>query len=158
MKRDHSWNHIIAIVPGSQWAFCCSHFLTLANASSHNVAPRASFEETFQRVYKAAEIGHSATHSAVHPQEIALIFIVLAQGTVFNIELPSYDESVEEWLYLSQQSLVKGNFMSDNMVVGLQTLVSLILRESAFTLTVTASYGTSLFVRGFRLLLIASRS
>lgn len=43
---------------------------------------------------------------------------------MFNIEMPSYDSSVEDWLHLSERALVKGDFLSNNMVAGLQTLVS----------------------------------
>lgn len=48
----------------------------------------------------------------------------MAQGTMFNIEMPNCDESAEEWLHLSERALVKGDFLSNNMVAGLQTLVS----------------------------------
>ena len=61
---------------------------------------------------------------AVNPQEIALAFIIMAQGTMFNIEMPNYDSSAEEFLHLSERAMVKGEFLSNNMVAGLQTLVS----------------------------------
>lgn len=48
----------------------------------------------------------------------------MAQGTMFNIEMPDCDSSAEDWLHLSERALVKGNFLSNNMVAGLQTLVS----------------------------------
>lgn len=48
----------------------------------------------------------------------------MAQGTMFNIEMPHYDPSAEDWLHLSEWALVKGDFLSNNMVPGLQTLVS----------------------------------
>lgn len=48
----------------------------------------------------------------------------MAQGTMYNIEMPNYDLSAEDWLRLSEQALVKGDFLSNNMVPGLQTLVS----------------------------------
>lgn len=44
---------------------------------------------------------------------------------MFNIEMPDCDSSAEDWLHLSERALVKGNFLSNNMVAGLQTLVSL---------------------------------
>lgn len=46
----------------------------------------------------------------------------MAQGTLYNIEMPPYDPSVEEWLHLSEKALVKGEFLSNNMIPGLQTL------------------------------------
>lgn len=88
---------------------------------SHDVAPKAWFEKTFDRVYKRAE--GASSQSPVNPQEIALVFIVMAQGTLFNIEMPNFDSSAEDWLHLSERALVKGEFLSNNMVAGLQTLV-----------------------------------
>ncbi|PYI29943.1 hypothetical protein BP00DRAFT_437272 [Aspergillus indologenus CBS 114.80] len=78
------------------------------------------FQKTFDRVYKFAE--GASVSPRVNPQEIALVFIVLAQGTLFNIEMPNYDSSAEDWLHLSELALVKGRFLSNNMVAGLQTL------------------------------------
>lgn len=95
---------------------------TCLRNNSHDVAPRTMFEPIFERVYALSE-GRSS-EAAVNPQEIALVFIILAQGTIFNIEMPSYDPSVEEWLHLSERALVKGDFLSNNMIAGVQTLVS----------------------------------
>jgi hypothetical protein len=87
------------------------------------VAPKALFTKTFHRVYSCLD--SEFPPPAVDPQEIALVFIILAQGTMFNIEMPSFDPSVEEWLHLSERALVKGDFLSNNTVAGLQTLVGL---------------------------------
>lgn len=89
---------------------------------SHDVAPKGPFEKTFDRVYKRAESGSSSP--PINPQEIALVFIIMAQGTMFNIEMPDCDSSAEDWLHLSERALVKGQFLSNNTVAGLQTLVS----------------------------------
>ena len=99
---------------------------------SHDVAPKPSFTETFDRVYALAE-GRSLS-SPVNPQEIALVFIFLAQGTMFNIELPHYDSSMEDWLHLSELALVTGDFLSNNMVQGLQTLVSRTIADAELLL------------------------
>lgn len=88
----------------------------------HDVAPKAAFEKTFDRVFTLA--GGGTPSPLVNPQELALCFIILAQGTMFNIEMPNYDSSAEEWLHLSEKALVKGDFLSNNTVAGLQTLVS----------------------------------
>ncbi|GCB23345.1 uncharacterized transcriptional regulatory protein C1F7.11c [Aspergillus awamori] len=95
----------------SYYRYCAWH---------HDVAPRATFDKTFDRVY-ASSSGTSLSPK-VNPQEIALVFIILAQGTMFNIEMPNYDPSTEDWLHLSELALVKGRFLSNNMVAGLQTL------------------------------------
>jgi hypothetical protein len=90
--------------------------------SSHDVAPRDPFKNTLDRVYKLADGPFSSP--PINFQEIALVFIIMAQGTMYNIEMPNYDSSAEDWLHLSEQALVKGDFLSNNMVPGLQTLVS----------------------------------
>lgn len=91
-------------------------------ADSHDVAPKALFEKTFERVYQRAE--GDGMVPPVHSQEIALAFIIMAQGTMFSLEMPHCDPSAEDWLRLSERALVKGEFLSNNMVAGLQTLVS----------------------------------
>lgn len=78
------------------------------------------FEKTFERVYVLS--GGVPSSPAVNPQEIALVYIIMAQGTMYNIEMPHYDASVEDWLHLSEMALVKGEFLSNNMIAGLQTL------------------------------------
>ncbi|GKZ81188.1 hypothetical protein AnigIFM56816_005700 [Aspergillus niger] len=98
----------------SYYRYCAWH---------HDVAPRATFDKTFDRVY-ASSSGTSLSPN-VNPQEIALVFIILAQGTMFNIEMPNYDPSTEDWLHLSELALVKGRFLSNNMVAGLQTLMGM---------------------------------
>ncbi|OQV06667.1 Fungal specific transcription factor domain-containing protein [Cladophialophora immunda] len=103
--REEAW-----ILVESYYRYCAWH---------HDVAPKTRFQKTFDRVYNLSE---GASSSPVNPQEIALVYIILAQGTMFNIEMPNYDPSVEDWLHLSERALVKGRFLSNNMVAGLQTL------------------------------------
>ncbi|KAI2816762.1 hypothetical protein CBS115989_6533 [Aspergillus niger] len=98
----------------SYYRYCAWH---------HDVAPRATFDKTFDRVY--ASSSQTSLSPNVNPQEIALVFIILAQGTMFNIEMPNYDPSTEDWLHLSELALVKGRFLSNNMVAGLQTLAAI---------------------------------
>ncbi|KAI8666838.1 Fungal-trans domain-containing protein [Fusarium keratoplasticum] len=105
-SRDEAWTLV-----ESYYRYCAWH---------HNVAPKPSFEKTFDRVFKRAESGCSSP--PINAQEIALVFIIMAQGTMFNIEMPNCDSSAEEWLHLSERSLVKGEFLSNNTVAGLQTL------------------------------------
>lgn len=113
---------------------------------SHDVAPKGPFEKTFERVYQHAESGFSSP--PINPQDIALVFIIMAQGTVFNIEMPNCDSSTEEWLHLSERALVKGEFLSNNMVAGLQTLVSFQIWPCFLSIAnVSASDGTPTPVR-----------
>lgn len=49
--------------------------------------------------------------------------MMMSKGTVYNIEMPTDDPSAEEWQHLSEMALVKGNFLSNNTIAGVQTLV-----------------------------------
>ncbi|KAH7070681.1 hypothetical protein BKA63DRAFT_545166 [Paraphoma chrysanthemicola] len=104
--REEAWTLI-----ESYYRYCAWH---------HDAAPRAQFEKTFDRVYSFVD--GTAQASRVNPQEIALVSIVMAQGTMFNIEMPHYDPSAEDWVRLAERALVKGDFLSNNTVAGLQTL------------------------------------
>jgi hypothetical protein len=86
---------------------------------SHDVAPRDRFEKTFEHVYAVT----NETSCRVNPQELALVFIVLAQGNVFNIEIASDPTVPEKLLRLSELAMLKGDFLSNNTVAGVQTLV-----------------------------------
>ena len=87
--------------------------------SSHDVAPQSCFEKIFNRVYALTK----KTSPRVNSQELALVFIILAQGNVFNIEIASDPTITEELLRLSELALMKGDFLSNNTVAGIQTLV-----------------------------------
>ncbi|RTE74499.1 hypothetical protein BHE90_011070 [Fusarium euwallaceae] len=108
-SRDEAWTLV-----ESYYRYCAWH---------HDVAPKPSFQKTFDRVFQRVESGSSSP--PVNPQEIALVFIIMAQGTMFNIEMPNCDSSAEEWLHLSERALVKGEFLSNNTVAGLQTLMGM---------------------------------
>ena len=97
----------------------CRTKIPILTRSSHDVAPRGRFEKTFDRVYNVTE----DSSRRVNAQELALVFIVLAQGNVFNIEIASDPAVPEELLHLSEMALMKGDFLSKNTVAGIQTLV-----------------------------------
>lgn len=90
------------------------------------MAPRSRFEKTFERVYALT----SETSRRANAQELALVFIILAQGNVFNIEIASDPTIPEELLRLSELALMKGNFLSNNTVAGVQTLVGACATQS----------------------------
>jgi len=129
----------------------CRHIESLSGKlltkSSHDVAPKPAFEKTFGRVFKRAESGSTSPH--INAQEIALVFIIMAQGTMFNIEMPNCDSSAKEWLRLSERALVKGEFLSNNTLAGLQTLVSSTISTNQFCsmANVAAFNGSSPIVR-----------
>lgn len=79
-------------------------------------------EETFARVYSFVNNSGNAPSQAVNFQEVALVFMTMSKGTAYNIELPNDDPSAEEWQHLSEMALVKGDFLSNNTIAGVQTL------------------------------------
>ncbi|KFZ02024.1 hypothetical protein V500_00474 [Pseudogymnoascus sp. VKM F-4518 (FW-2643)] len=105
-EKEEAWTLV-----ESYYRYCAWH---------HDVAPKASFQNIFDRVY--TPLDEQPTPYSVNAQEIALVFIIIAQGAMFNIEMANDDSSVEEWLQLSERALVKGDFLSNNTVAGLQTL------------------------------------
>ncbi|KAH7411112.1 hypothetical protein BKA64DRAFT_692805 [Cadophora sp. MPI-SDFR-AT-0126] len=104
--KDEAWT-----LAEAYYRYCAWH---------HDVAPKSRFEKTFDRVYALADGRHPSTR--VNAQEIALVYIIIAQGTMYNIEMPPFDASADAWLHLAELALVKGDFLSNNMIPGVQTL------------------------------------
>lgn len=48
----------------------------------------------------------------------------MAHGTLFNLEMPNVDPSAEDHVKIAERALVKGRFMANNTIAGVQTLVS----------------------------------
>lgn len=105
-----------------------------------------TFQEIFSRVFSASE--GTRPSPKVHPQELALVFILLAQGTLFSLELPLNDPAAEDWLHLSERALVKGNFFANNTIPGVQTLVSLHCIYPIGNIFISASDGALSHVSG----------
>ena len=99
---------------------------------SHDVAPKIYFEKIFDRVYKRR--GGAVVSPSLNAQEIALVFVIMAQGTMYNIEMPPFDASADHWIRLAELALVKGNFLSNHTLPGLQTLVSHPRRQERISL------------------------
>lgn len=83
----------------------------------HDAAPRSSFQPLFDKLYT------DLVKSSLHPQQLALIYVILAMGTLHNLELPPNDESAEEYLGLAKGCLMKGDFLNNNTIAGVRTLV-----------------------------------
>ena len=133
--KDEAWTLVEAY-----YKYCAWH---------HDVAPKERFIKTFERIYALSS--GLAPSPRVNPQEIALLFVLLSQGTRYNIEMAFGDESAEDWLQLAELALVKGHFMSNNMVAGIQTLVgftlSACLMDSYLADVLEALDGSYAFVR-----------
>lgn len=92
---------------------------------NHDVAPRAGVQPIFDRAYglgRETEREGQLAHR-VHPQQLALLFIILAMGALHNPDLPPHDPSAEHHLAAARWCLVKGDFIGNNTIAGLQALV-----------------------------------
>ncbi|KAL1410582.1 hypothetical protein Q8F55_004595 [Vanrija albida] len=88
---------------------------------NHDVAPRRSVQPIFDRVYVQA--APEPLHRRVHPQQLALLFIIMAMGALHNPDLPPHDPSAEHHLTAARWCLVKGDFIGNNTIAGLQALI-----------------------------------
>jgi hypothetical protein len=95
---------------------------TLLTMTSFDIAPRSSFQPLFLRIYDQLADDGNLTES-VTTQEIALVYAVLAMGVLHDLEVQPNDASADDFLRMAKLCLVKGDFMSNNAVAGLQTLV-----------------------------------
>nr|ODN85910.1 hypothetical protein L203_04409 [Cryptococcus depauperatus CBS 7841] len=97
-------------------------------AWNHDPAPKRTFEPIFNRVYSSphpSPNGSSWPERSVQLQQLALVYMILAMGTVHNIELPPHDPSAEEYIGLAKACLTRANFMGYGSVAGAQTLVTM---------------------------------
>lgn len=84
----------------------------------------AQLEAMLDRAYDLAESPHAVTSRMFPPEKLALIFIIFAMGSYYSLELPADDSSVEEYLSLSRCCMGKADFLNNNSIAAIQTLVS----------------------------------
>lgn len=91
---------------------------------SHDIAPRSAFDSVLREMYAhARRIGKTGTTTRVNYQELALVYMVLAMGVLHNLEVGPNDPLGEEYLSLAKACLVKGDFLKNNTIAGVQSLV-----------------------------------
>jgi hypothetical protein len=86
-------------------------------ATSYDVAPREGFLPLLDKVYSTNRVAR------IDPQQLALVFIILAMGSLHCLELPPNDPQADEYLAAAKACLAKGDFMIHNTIPGLQALV-----------------------------------
>ncbi|WRT65255.1 uncharacterized protein IL334_002198 [Kwoniella shivajii] len=89
-------------------------------AWNHDTAPRSFFQPVFDRIFQCVS---TKSFRSVHPQQLALLYAILAMGTLQNLELPPNDPTADEYLALAKGSLTKGDFLNNNTIAGVQTLI-----------------------------------
>ncbi|WWC87416.1 uncharacterized protein L201_002305 [Kwoniella dendrophila CBS 6074] len=136
-ERGNATEHLLAFpfpLPNgpSTMELMCSHLPAKDDAEvlmdsyyryfawNHDTAPRKFFQPVFDRIFECIS---KNTFKSVHPQQLALLFAILAMGTLQNLELPPNDPSADEYLALSKGCLTKGDFLNNNTIAGVQTLI-----------------------------------
>lgn len=89
------------------------------------MAPRRTFQPVLDHIYATTWNRDVVAPGSepINPQALALIFALLAIGAQHNPDLPPNDPSADEYLGLSQACLVKGNFLVETTLMGVQTLI-----------------------------------
>ncbi|ORY26987.1 fungal-specific transcription factor domain-domain-containing protein [Naematelia encephala] len=89
-----------------------------------DVAPREELQPIFDQVYATSRIGvpHQTSRTRYDPQQLALLFIILAMGSRHTLEHDTDDNVGADYLALSKACLAKGDFMSHNTIAGVQAL------------------------------------
>lgn len=67
---------------------------------------------------------YGRVQSRISPQELALVFMLMAVGALHNLELLPNDQLSEELFALAKKALSKGKFLDHNTLAGVRTLVS----------------------------------
>lgn len=94
--------------------------------ASYNIIPRAEFDQLLSSFYPNKPIPtESDTRSDEnHPHKLGLLFMVLAMGSLFNLEMEPEMESGKRFYVCCAQCLAVGDLMRQNTMASLQTLVS----------------------------------
>ncbi|WWD21848.1 hypothetical protein CI109_106336 [Kwoniella shandongensis] len=119
----HSEDSLLAQLPAKEDAEVLVDSYYRYFAWNHDIAPRPTFQRVFDQVYLARET--ERPERKVHAQQIALVYMILALGTVQNLELPPHDESAEEYIALGKACLSKGDFLNHGTIAGVQALMGL---------------------------------
>jgi hypothetical protein len=127
--RRHWWIAITAISRGSAYLPLRT---TTKLIDSFNIIRREIFVPILDHVYHDFGMISNSTNaldaqerSSVRAEQLALVYIILAMGSYYSLEVTPDDSSVEEYLTLSRACLSKADFMANNTIAGIQTLVSL---------------------------------
>ncbi|KAI5480145.1 hypothetical protein MNV49_001805 [Pseudohyphozyma bogoriensis] len=76
----------------------------------------------FDKAYSLAT-PEEQTSLEMPPCDLGLLFSIFAMGSYYNLELPPDDSSVEECLKISKCCLAKGDFMANNTISAIQSLL-----------------------------------
>lgn len=93
---------------------------------SFDVAPRTAITPILDHLYptSGAQGPLQERRIRLHPQELALIFIIFAMGARHNLEWNLGEGPEEEYLALAKTCLARGAFLTHHTIAAVQTLVS----------------------------------
>lgn len=84
----------------------------------YNIAPRSVVDKVLEDAYRQ----RGTPRPVVDLQSLALAFMVLAMGTLHNLELSPNDPMADDYVAMAKTCLVKDSFMTKNTIAGVQTL------------------------------------
>ena len=84
-----------------------------------DIVSRAKIHQTLDWALSSPD---ESTVSKLQLQELGLLFMVLAMGSLYSLELPPDDPIAEEYHWIAQQCLANGEFMTHNSITGIQAL------------------------------------
>ncbi|KAK8870138.1 hypothetical protein IAR55_000708 [Kwoniella newhampshirensis] len=89
---------------------------------SYSLVSRQTLQRIMAEIYatRKAWTAYSETH--VNLQELALLFMALANGALHNLELSPDDQLSDEYVCRARQCLVQDSFMSKNTIAGVQSI------------------------------------
>ncbi|KIR32977.1 hypothetical protein I352_04916 [Cryptococcus deuterogattii MMRL2647] len=87
------------------------------------VVSRSTLQRILQQAYSNVRNRTLGQSLKVHPQELALLFIVFAMGARYSMEFTLDEAPGAEYLPLAKACLAKGDFMAHNTLAGVQALV-----------------------------------
>jgi hypothetical protein len=82
---------------------------------------RANFIDIIKSIYREDD-NRSPESPKLAYHKLGLVMIVLALGTLLNLEIPPHDPSAERYYQLSKTCLAMGDFLHHNTLVSVQSL------------------------------------
>jgi len=99
--------------------------MMLTDLLSFDVAPRREVQPLLHTLYPNGPRSQNEPSERIrlHPQELALLFIIFAMGARHALEWEQGEGPDEDYSWLARSCLTKGDFMTHHTICGVQTLV-----------------------------------
>jgi len=100
---------------------------------SYNICPRESFQLILDEIYSHKlryECSQDCPSERTDATRLGLVFIVLAIGVTFNLEIAPEDPAADRYYRLAKVCMSKGGVLGANSIPTIQTIVSTLGSES----------------------------